>query len=952
MDEARKAVKKQLLQTLMQQAVEDLASESDDAIKEQIQSVSIDLEPLRLRIEQVAQEQVQRATRIDDAVLTNMVHGCIENVDLEVYRKAVDHTVGSVLHSHIEDIARSVAEEQSERLVAASDVESLATAAMRSRVTTIMSGLDVDIHALMDAEAERRVDTQSALVAQATEVVRDLLVTKAVDAAMTHLDEDAIHQQIQAEASRRTDHASPLVEQVSSQLRDALVQKAADVAIARLDDVDQVAREARELVSFDNDAIVAASTQLRGRILQDIARRTTKSFGDADDVASDAADWIDVDQPELVAAAERVRVMALGMVRTNVEEMIARTDEMAEDAGLPFTDQHESVQAAVQLTHDRIVQSVSRIVKERLADTKQIAAAAADTIPAESDAIQRIVKATLSLIVGDVIQITQDRLSQVEKLSSDARTRMPERLSEVQSAASILENMLLQEVSEEAVSYLHDIERTCNAARGKVTDESPIMVAAAAMVDRLQQEVAAVAVKDLASIDAHADAAISLVPSDHPNLNAIHQEVQTRLVARVTESALDAIMETDVQEWVRSDDARLESVRNVLRERIIGRILADTLGGLGQQANQSSDLEERALFQEAMHAVAKQQTGWKPLSDISDHVAAPVAEPEPVATPVPEPEPEAVATPEPEPTPVAKSWEVSEIFARAGDGHDVVLDVPAYEDHIYVYGIVDVDELHDQDLDGLEGIETGSDVYICSNGDLSAIVSSVPAAIYGKKQLDQGMNDAAWVKEQVRRHAAVLSAIGAPRSIVPLKFGVVRASMEDVKHYLDSHSTVFHETLGRLSNKQEFSVRIRVDLHRLGEHVLESDARIDASLNDMSSGVAGFIRDELKLRNQDPDEQEMATIIQNVVGQAHARLQDLSSESVFMNAPPAGPKDVQRVVLNATYLVSTARDAAFDAEVNDMANQFRHLGFEIQVSGPWAPYHFVHLNDESQEIPA
>jgi hypothetical protein len=915
MDEARKAVKKQLLQTLMQQAVEDLASESDDAIKEQIQSVSIDLEPLRIRMEQMAQEHVQRATRIDDAVLTNMVHRCLENVDLDVYRNAVEHTVGSVVHARLEEIVADAVAGHADNVVVPDDLGEQVTSAVRARLEASVPDLEIDITSVINEEADRRIENQPTLI-----------------------------------------------ESVSTRLRTALVAKAADVAVARLDDVDQVAREARELVSFDNDAIVAASTLLRGRILQDIARRTTKSLGNGESVVSDAADWVDADLPELQAASDRVRDLALGLIRSSVEERIARTEDMAADAIAPFSDDHASIRAAVELTNEKIVQSISRIVRERLVDTKQIATAAAGTIPSDSEAIQRIVKATLSLIVGDVIQIAQDRLSQVEKLSSDARTRMSEQLPEVQSAANILENMLLQEISEDAVSRLHDIERTCNAAREKVAEESPIMVAAAALVDQLQQEVAELAAKDLSSIDPHAAAAAGLVPSEHPNLKAIHQEVQSRLVARVTESALESIMDTDIQEWVHSDDARLTSVRNILRERIIGRILADTLGGLGKQATQASDLEERALFHEAMQAVAKQRNEWTSLSDMSESVghtegasaqAEVDSQPEVGAETGFEAEPEVEVEPDTEAgTAQSRSWEVSELFARGGDGHDVVLDVPAYEDHIYVYGVVDVDELRDEDLDGLEGIATGSDVYICSNGDLSAIVSSVPAAVYGKKPLEQGMKDAAWVKEQVRRHAAVLSAVGTPRSIVPLKFGVVRASMVDVKHYLDSHSSAFHETLGRLSNKQEFSVRIRVDLHRLGEHVLESDARIDASLNDMSSGVAGFIRDELKLRNQEPDEQEMATIIQNVVGQAHARLQDLSSESVFMNAPTAGPKDVQRVVLNATYLVATARDAAFDAEVNEMANQFRHMGFEIQVSGPWAPYHFVHLNDESQEIPA
>ena len=51
----------------------------------------------------------------------------------------------------------------------------------------------------------------------------------------------------------------------------------------------------------------------------------------------------------------------------------------------------------------------------------------------------------------------------------------------------------------------------------------------------------------------------------------------------------------------------------------------------------------------------------------------------------------------------------------------------------------------------------------------------------------------------------------------------------------------------------------------------------------------------------------------------------------------------ETMVLNASYLVPDERLDEFRGLVADLEGRYREAGLELELTGPWPPYHFVDL---------
>ena len=52
----------------------------------------------------------------------------------------------------------------------------------------------------------------------------------------------------------------------------------------------------------------------------------------------------------------------------------------------------------------------------------------------------------------------------------------------------------------------------------------------------------------------------------------------------------------------------------------------------------------------------------------------------------------------------------------------------------------------------------------------------------------------------------------------------------------------------------------------------------------------------------------------------------------------------QGSILNATYLVPISGKLQFKMQTTKIATEFEAFGIQIEVSGPWPPYHFIDID--------
>lgn len=213
---------------------------------------------------------------------------------------------------------------------------------------------------------------------------------------------------------------------------------------------------------------------------------------------------------------------------------------------------------------------------------------------------------------------------------------------------------------------------------------------------------------------------------------------------------------------------------------------------------------------------------------------------------------------------------------------DRPLAAPAPARRQYVYGIISASEEVALGPMGL-GVPP-AEVVTVRHGALAAVVSDGP----------EGVPDA--TRDNLLGHERVNEAVMREHTVLPMAFGTVLRSREDVVELLRAGQDVFTATLARLEGKLELGLKVFY-MARDGE-VVRQRAEQDAD---------ALVR---------------------------------ALRAVAVDARVSAPVG-ERMVLNASFLVEREQVAAFDARVRSLAASHEELTF--RATGPWPPYHFVDL---------
>ncbi len=210
--------------------------------------------------------------------------------------------------------------------------------------------------------------------------------------------------------------------------------------------------------------------------------------------------------------------------------------------------------------------------------------------------------------------------------------------------------------------------------------------------------------------------------------------------------------------------------------------------------------------------------------------------------------------------------------------------VPAPARRQYVYGIIPAPASPEPRFGPIGLGVIPAEVFTVRHRALAAVVSDGP----------EGVPDA--TRDNLLTHERVNEAVMREHTVLPMAFGTVLRSREDVEELLRAGHDVFEATLARVAGKLELGLKVFY-MARDGEAVRERAARDAASLVEALRTVAVDVR---------------------------------------VSAPVG-----ERMVLNASCLVERERVAAFDARVKSLAASHEELTF--RSTGPWPPYHFVDL---------
>jgi hypothetical protein len=214
-----------------------------------------------------------------------------------------------------------------------------------------------------------------------------------------------------------------------------------------------------------------------------------------------------------------------------------------------------------------------------------------------------------------------------------------------------------------------------------------------------------------------------------------------------------------------------------------------------------------------------------------------------------------------------------------------------------------------------------SDVYTVHYKNLAAVVSDAPLEV-----LDS-------TRENVLAHERVNETVMREHTVIPMSFGTIFKTREDIVELLRSAAEAFGDVLNKMQNKLEFGLKVLWDREQAIREVEAEDEDISRLKKEISSqkGPTYFARMQygrlIDSALQARSERHVADILE--------QLREVSVASRINK--PIGDK----MIMNAAFLISRDQETAFDAKVKSIASRFDKLTFKY--TGPWPPYNFVNI---------
>jgi len=214
-----------------------------------------------------------------------------------------------------------------------------------------------------------------------------------------------------------------------------------------------------------------------------------------------------------------------------------------------------------------------------------------------------------------------------------------------------------------------------------------------------------------------------------------------------------------------------------------------------------------------------------------------------------------------------------------------------------------------------------SDVYTVHYKNLAAVVSDAPLEV-----LDS-------TRENVLAHERVNETVMREHTVIPMSFGTIFKTREDIVELLRSAAEAFGDVLNKMQNKLEFGLKVLWDRDQAVREVEHDDEDISRLKKEISGqkGPTYFARMQygrlIDSALQSRSERYVADILE--------QLREVSVASRINK--PIGDK----MIMNAAFLIARDQETAFDSKVKSIASRFDKLTFKY--TGPWPPYNFVNI---------
>lgn len=221
------------------------------------------------------------------------------------------------------------------------------------------------------------------------------------------------------------------------------------------------------------------------------------------------------------------------------------------------------------------------------------------------------------------------------------------------------------------------------------------------------------------------------------------------------------------------------------------------------------------------------------------------------------------------------------------------------------------------------------DIFLISYKDASMVAAEVPQKIYHPK------------RENLMMHQQVISRVMEQSdTVVPISFGNVFRSKEDVEALLENLYPQFETLFPAIKGKIEIGLKVIGKSEWLESVVKESPGveKMSTSLKGKSESAGYYERIQLGGMAQ----KVFQNLQTEMKSEIFAPLQE-AAESAKANDPSS-----ERMLLNAAFLIDRDKEKEFDELVNKAHEAWKGKA-DFNYSGPWPAYNFVNIRLKVEE---
>ncbi|MBM9623297.1 GvpL/GvpF family gas vesicle protein [Streptomyces zhihengii] len=250
---------------------------------------------------------------------------------------------------------------------------------------------------------------------------------------------------------------------------------------------------------------------------------------------------------------------------------------------------------------------------------------------------------------------------------------------------------------------------------------------------------------------------------------------------------------------------------------------------------------------------------------------------------------------------------------------------------VYAYAVVRAADGVGAAAGALAGVAGGPVRLTAGSRDPGVLlaVGEVPAADFREEALRRRLEELEWLETVARAHHAVVEALAAVTTVLPLRLATVYVDEAGARAALDEGARAFAERLSLLAGHREWGVKVYADP--------SAAPPPPAPAADGLSPGRSYLRQRREQRSGREEVYRDARTAAGRVEEAALRYAAGRARHRVQQGTLAGAAGEN--VLNDAFLVADDRTEAFRTDVAGAAQGL--TGVRVEVTGPWAPYSFA-----------